>query len=150
MITIMGITISAAVIWLVIAIIFGIIEACTMGIATIWFAGGAVVSAIAAMLGASVLIQVILFFAVSLLLLYFTRPLVKSKLKVGSEKTNTEVLIGKEAIVTSEIPEMGSGQVKINGLVWTAISSDRHTCIPEGTTVIINRIEGVKLIVSPV
>ena len=91
MITIMGITISAAVIWLVIAIIFGIIEACTMGIATIWFAGGAVVSAIAAMLGASVLIQVILFFAVSLLLLYFTRPLVKSKLKVGSEKTNTEI-----------------------------------------------------------
>lgn len=148
--TIMGITLSAAIIWLLIAVVFGIIEAFTVGIATIWFAAGAVAAAVAAMLGAPVYIQVVLFFVVSIVLLYFTRPLVKKKLKVGSEKTNTDALIGKEATVTSDIPELGTGQVRINGLEWTAVSSEPHTCISAGSTVIINGIEGVKLIVSRV
>lgn len=147
--TIMGITLSTAVIWLIIAIIFGIIEAFTMGITTIWFAGGAIVASICAMLGLCLPIQITAFFAVSILLLYFTRPLLKKKLKVGSEKTNTEALIGKEAIVITEIPARLSGQVKVNGLVWTAVSNGLQDTIEEGKTVIINRIEGVKVIVSP-
>ena len=146
----MGITLSAAIVWLIIAVIFGVIEAFTVGIATIWFAAGALAAAIAAMAGAGLPVQIVLFFAVSIILLYFTRPLVKKKLKVGSEKTNTDALIGKEAVVTSDIPELGTGQVKINGLDWTAVGADPHTCITAGTTVIIEGIEGVKLIVSRV
>lgn len=146
--TIMGITLSAAVIWLIIAVIFGIIEAVTIGIATVWFAIGAVAAAICAMLGAPVIVQVIVFLVVSIVLLYFTRPLVKNKLKVGTEKTNVNVLIGKEAIVTAEIPEMGVGEVRVNGLSWTAVSSDPHMTISEGSHVVIEDIEGVKLIVS--
>lgn len=146
--TIFGITLSAAIIWLIIAAVCGAIEAMTLGLTTIWFAGGAVAASIAAMIGASVLIQAILFLAVSLLLLYFTRPLAKKKLKVGSEKTNIDALLGREAVVVAAIPPMGTGQVKVDGLVWTA-ACDGHTSIKEGAAVKINRIEGVKLIVSP-
>lgn len=148
--TIMGITLSAAVIWLVVAIVFAVIEAATMGIATVWFAIGAAAAAVCAMLGAPVIVQVIVFAVISLVLLYFTRPLVKNKLKVGSEKTNIDSLIGKQAVVTAEIPEMGTGEVRVNGLAWTAVSADPHQVITEGSVVKIDDIEGVKLIVSSV
>lgn len=149
MMTIMGITLSTTIIWLILAVIFGIIEALTLGLTTIWFAGGAILASICAMLGAPLPVQIAAFFVASILLLYFTKPLIKKQLKVGKEKTNTDALIGQEAIVITAIPPLESGQVKLNGLVWTAVSEDRHDSIKEGTTVIINRIEGVKVIVSP-
>lgn len=147
--TILGITLSAAIIWLIVAVVCGIIEALTLGLTTIWFTGGAVIASIAAMAGASVLVQVIAFLAVSALLLYFTRPLAKKKLKVGSEKTNVDALVGREAVIISAIPPMGTGQARVDGLVWTAASKESHQAIEAGTTVKIKGIEGVKLIVSP-
>lgn len=147
--TILGITLSAAVIWLLLAVICALIEAFTLGLTTIWFTGGAVIASISAMAGCPLLIQIIIFLAVSILLLYFTRPVAKKKLKIGREKTNVDALAGKEAVVTVAIPPMGTGQVKVDGLVWTAVSSEKHTAIPAGTTVKIESIEGVKLIVSP-
>ena len=71
--TIFGITLSAAVVWLIAAAVFAIIEAATLGLTTIWFAGGAVAAAISAMAGAPIWLQGLLFLVVSILLLYFTR-----------------------------------------------------------------------------
>jgi len=146
--TIMGITLSAAVIWIIAAAILAIIEALTMGLSTIWFAGGAVVAAIAAMAGCSFIVQFIIFLVVSVLLLYFTRPLVKDKLKVGTTKTNADALIGKTAVVTSDITATEPGQVKVSGMEWRAVAEDADMPVEAGTTVIIKGIEGVKLIVS--
>ena len=146
--TIMGITLSAAVIWLIVAAVLAIIEALTMGLSTIWFAGGAVAAAIAAMADCPFIVRFIIFLAVSILLLYFTRPLVKDKLKVGTTKTNADALVGKTALVTSDITAMAPGQAKINGMEWSAVSEDAELPIEAGTAVIIKGIEGVKLIVS--
>ncbi len=145
--TIMGITLSAAVLWLIAAAVLAIIEALTMGLSTIWFAGGAVAAAIAAMANCPFLVQFIIFLVVSILLLYFTRPLVKDKLKVGTTKTNADALVGKTAVVTSDITATEPGQVKVSGMEWSAVSENAEH-IGAGTAVIIKGIEGVKLIVS--
>lgn len=147
--TILGITLSAAVIWLIIAAVCGLIEAITMGLTTIWFTGGAIIASIVAMAGFSIVVQVIVFLLVSMLLIYFTRPLAKRKLNVGNEKTNVEALVGREAIVTETIEPFSSGQAKVDGLVWSAIATDSHSTIKSGATVKIDSIEGVKLVVSP-
>lgn len=147
--TIFGVTLSAAIIWLIIAAVCGLIEAATMGLTTIWFTGGAIIASVVAMARFSVLVQVIVFLVVSVLLIYFTRPLAKKKLKVGNEKTNVDALVGKEAIVTQTIEQFGAGQAKVDGLTWTAAAKEPHTTIESGTTVVIDRVEGVKLIVSP-
>ena len=147
--TIFGITLSAAVIWLIIAAVCGIIEAATMGLTTIWFTGGAIIASIVAMAKFSLPIQIIVFLIVSILLIYFTRPLAKKRLKIGNEKTNVDALVGREAMVTEPIEPFGSGQAKVDGLVWSAIAKDSHTTIQKGTTVIIDRVEGVKLVVTP-
>ena len=146
--TIMGITLSAAVLWLIAAAVLAIIEALTMGLSTIWFAGGAVAAAIAAMANCPFLVQFIIFLVVSILLLYFTRPLVKDKLKVGTTKTNADALVGKTAVVTSDITATEPGQVKVSGMEWRAVAEDADMPVEAGTAVIIKGIEGVKLIVS--
>lgn len=147
--TIFGITLSSAVVWLIVAAVCGIIEALTMGLTTIWFTGGAIMAAVASMAGLPLLVQIIVFLAVSIILIYFTRPLAKKKLKVGSEKTNVDALVGREALVTETIEPFCTGQARVDGLVWSAVSRENHSTIKSGTTVTINGIEGVKLIVSP-
>ncbi|MEG0829993.1 MAG: NfeD family protein [Anaerovoracaceae bacterium] len=148
--TILGFTLTAAVIWLIAAAILAIIEALTTGLTTIWFAGGAVVAAIGAMIGTPILAQVALFLVVSLVLLYFTRPIALKKMKLGSEKTNVDALIGKEALIITKVEPFSTGQGKINGLIWSVVSNDPHMTIEAGTPVEIIRIEGVKLIVIPI
>lgn len=147
--TIFGITVSIAVIWLIIAAVCGIIEALTMGLTTIWFTGGAIMASIAAMAGLSLIVQIVVFLVVSVILIYFTRPIAKKKLKIGNEKTNVDALVGREALVTETIEPFHTGQAKVDGLVWSAVSKENHSTIQSGTMVTINGIEGVKLIVSP-
>lgn len=147
--TIFGITLSAAILWLIAAAICAVIEAFTLGLTTVWFAGGAVCASVAAMLGASVVLQVTIFLLVSALLLLFTRPIVKKKLKVGKEKTNIDSLAGREALVVQIISPVSPGQVKTDGLIWSAVAENPHSLIEKGTIVKILRVEGVKLIVTP-
>lgn len=147
--TILGITLSAAILWLILAIILCIIEALTMGLTTIWFAGGAAAAAVSAAAGLSLLPQVIIFLAVSCLLLAFTRPLARKKLNASTQKTNADALIGREGLVTESIVPPAPGQVKIDGLVWTAASADGETAIEKGNAVTILDIRGVKLLVAP-
>lgn len=135
--------------WLIALIVLLAVEIATMGLTTIWFAGGALVALIAALLGANIVVQVILFVAVSLILLIFTRPVAVKYLNNNAVKTNAEGLIGRTAKVIYTIDNVNStGYASVDGQEWTARSEDNGVVIPEGTLVTIVRIEGVKLIVK--
>ena len=136
------------IVWLVLLILFGVGEAVTVGLTSIWFAAGSFVSLIAALFGAEVWLQVVLFLAVSLLTLIAARPLVRKYLTPQHQPTNADRVIGTEAVVTQEINNLqGKGSVAVAGLTWTARSSD-DSVIPSGAIVIVERIEGVKLFVK--
>ena len=137
------------VIWLVILIALLVIEVITLGLSTIWFAGGALASFIAALAGANVAVQVVLFLAVSIILLLFTRPVVMKYLNRNKTATNADSLIGEQAVVTQTINNlMSRGEVFINGMAWTARSGREDEVIEKDTVVRILRIDGVKLIVE--
>lgn len=137
--------------WLIILVIMVIAEFATMGLATIWFAGGALVSFIAALVGAPLPAQVVLFFVVSFVLLIFTRPLAKKQFNVKREKTNAESLIGEKAVVLEPINNIAaSGQVQIRGQEWTARAKDNHKQYAKDEIVKVVAIEGVKLIVEEI
>lgn len=135
-------------IWLGILAGLLIIEAATTGLTTIWFAGGALLAALASFFGAGLILQMILFLVVSLVLLIFTRPVAVRFMNKGVEKTNVNSLIGRKAVVTREVNNLAqTGQVKLNDVEWTArADSDQHI-IPVGAIVKIEKVNGVKLIV---
>lgn len=137
--------------WLLLAAIFIVIEIISLGLTTIWFAGGAFVAAIAAIAGAGVPIQVILFGVVSVVLLIATRPIALKHLNNKTEKTNAEGLIGQNAMVLQTIDNLReTGQAKVNGMEWTARAKNNSDIIPADSMVKIVEIQGVKLIVEPV
>lgn len=138
-----------AVYWLILLAILIVIEIATLGLTTIWFAGGSLVAFIAAMLGANDFIQIVLFFTVSFASLYFTRPVAVKYLNANRTKTNYEELIGKEAKVITKIDNFNqSGSVMVNGLEWTARTDEDGKIIMPDTKVIIVKVSGVKLIVT--
>ncbi|MGN0152974.1 MAG: NfeD family protein [Lachnospiraceae bacterium] len=138
-----------AICWLLLAAIFIVIEIITLGLTTIWFAGGAFVAAIAGACGANLIVQVVLFLVVSIVLLVLTRPLAVKHLDSKTEKTNAEALVGQSAVVLQEIDNLKeTGQAKINGMEWTARAKEDSMIIPAGTAVRIVEIQGVKLIVE--
>lgn len=142
---------GAAITWLIILVILVIVELATMGLTTIWFAGGSLVAFIAALLHAGLPVQIILFFAVSFVLLFFTRPIALKYFNVDRIKTNAESLVGETGIVLEEIDNIqSSGQVQVRGQEWTARSVEDNVKIPNGKLVKIQRIEGVKLIVEEI
>ena len=148
MITIAGISISMLWIWLAVAIIFIIIEAITVGLTTIWFAAGALVGLIPALLKVPVMAQIIIFLIVSLVLLGTTRKVFVNKLKTGSQKTNVDALVGEEAVVLEDFTPFNTGLVKVKGQNWTAVAVDKEATIKAGASVKVEAIEGVKLIVK--
>ena len=148
MLTIGGFTISMVWIWLAAAIIFIIIEAVTVGLTTIWFAAGALVALILALIKVGVGVQVAVFLILSLVLLATTRKIFVNKLKTGSEKTNVDALVGEEAVVLEDITPFNTGLVKVKGQNWTGIAAAKDASILKGSTVKIKAIEGVKLIVE--
>ena len=134
--------------WLALVVLFLIVEAITAGLTTIWFAGGAFVSAIASYLGAGIVLQILLFLIVSLLLVIFTRPLALKIMNKGITNTNVNSLIGRKAVVTRRVSNLeGTGQVKINDVDWSARTAEDDLVIPEKTVVVIDEVKGVKLIV---
>lgn len=140
---------SEVISWLLLAAIFIIIEIISLGLTTIWFAGGAFVAAISALCGANLVIQIIIFVLVSVLLVLFTRPWAVKHLDSKTEKTNAEALIGLNAVVLEEINNLNdTGRAKINGMEWTARAKDDSIIIPAGYIAHIVDIQGVKLIVE--
>ena len=135
--------------WLIVLAVFLVIEAITVGLTTIWFAGGALVAAIASGAGAGILVQWILFLVISLVLLIFTRPLAVRYMNKGVPKTNVNSLIGEKAVVIQKINNLEqTGQVRINDIEWMARTSSDEVTIPEQTVVTIEAVQGVKLIVK--
>lgn len=140
---------NLAVLWLVIMIACLIIEIATLGLTTIWFAGGALAATVTALIGLPLYVQAIVFILVSVVLIYFTRPIAVKHFNKDRIKTNAESLVGLQAIVISEIDNLqGTGQVTINGLEWSARSVSDLEKFPVGTVVHIVAIQGVKLIVE--
>lgn len=136
-------------VWLVVFVILIIVEIITMGLTTIWFAGGALVATMAAAFQAPLWLQVVLFLVVSAVLLFGTRPVAVKYFNKDRVRTNVEGLIGQQAIVISEINNVqGIGQVTVNGQEWSARSTEDHVALPVGAVVIVQRISGVKLIVE--
>lgn len=135
--------------WLILLACFLVVEAITVGLTTIWFAGGALVAAIASGLGAGILIQWVLFLIVSLALLIFTRPMAVRYMNKGVPKTNVNSLIGERAVVIQKINNLEqTGQVRINDIEWMARTSSDEVTIPEHAIVTIEGVQGVKLIVK--
>lgn len=137
-------------VWLIIFVICVILEAMTAGLATIWFAGGALVALLLALLGVDLIWQVLAFVVISLLLLVFTRPLACKYINRRTAKTNVvDSIIGRSAVVTEEINNiLATGKVTVDGMPWTARSEDGETVIPIGTEVTVVSLTGVKCIVK--
>lgn len=137
------------IMWLVLLVVFLGIEIATLGLTTIWFAGGCIPAVIAAVLNAPFVIQILLFTIASLLLLFFTRPIAVKYFNKDRIKTNAESLVGRTAIVISEIDNLeGIGQVTVSGQEWSARSTEDGKKIPAGAVVTVCAIHGVKLIVE--
>lgn len=139
-----------AIYWLILFIVLLVIEIITLGLTTIWFAGGALTAFVLSMLEVSSELQWAVFCAVSLILLFATRPwAVRYFNNQKKEKTNVDSLIGKTAVVTSEIRNLeGKGEIFVNGLTWTARSEEDSLTIKEDTHVTVTAVQGVKLIVK--
>jgi membrane protein implicated in regulation of membrane protease activity len=135
--------------WFILGVIFSLIEIFTMGLTTIWFAIGALVMIFISFTGINIWYQVLLFAIFSSALLFFTRPLVVKKLKIGKEKTNVDSIIGKKAVVTKAILPPEKGEVKIEGVIWTA-KTESGKPLSEGTECTINSVSGVTVIVTSV
>ena len=134
--------------WLIVMVLFLVVEAVTVGLVCIWFAAGALLALLAAMCGAQLWLQIVLFLVASAATLYFTRPLVKRYVNSRVEPTNADMVIGKECRVTETVDNIaGTGAVYVDGKTWTA-RSENDEVIPEGTLVTAKSIDGVKLIVA--
>lgn len=145
-----GLEFSEPLMWILIAVIFAVVEALTMGLTTIWFTVGGVSACVVALVGGPILLQVAVFLIVSIILLYFTRPLAEKRLKIGHEKNNLDQMIGKTCIVIDKVEPYHTGQVKLNGMVWSAVSKNQEETFEKDELVTIIGIEGVKLIVERV
>ena len=140
----------AAYIWLGLMVAFLIAEAaCPFHLVSIWFAVGALVAVIVSLLGGAVWLQITLFLLVSCALLAALWPLVRKFLNPKLEKTNVDSVIGSTGLVTAAIDNVTAvGQVKLGAMYWTARSTSGAP-IAEGTLIRVDKIEGVKVYVSP-
>ncbi len=137
------------VFWVAALVVFLIVEAVTAGLVSIWFVFGSLVALICAALGAAVWLQIFWFVIVSVVTLVLTRPLVKRYVDSRSVATNADRCIGRTAVVTERIDNLAAaGAVKLDGVVWTARSTDDAVAIETGERVTVRAIEGVKLIVE--
>ncbi len=136
-------------IWIGLIVVFGIAEAATAGLVSIWFVLGSVAGLVAAVCGGNIWVQVAAFFVVSIAALIATRPLVKRWSQRTVRPTNLDQVIGQTARVTEAIDNtVPSGAVYVQGKTWTA-RSESGDPIPADTLVTVARMEGVRLFVRP-
>lgn len=140
----------AAIGWLALMIVFLIVEGvCPFHLVSVWFAAGSLIALLVSLLGGALWLQVTLFLLVSMALLIALWPLVSKWITPRIEKTNVDAVIGSTGLVTVAIDNvLAEGQVKLGAMYWTARSTSGEK-IPEGTLIRADRIEGVKVFVSP-
>ncbi len=140
----------AAIVWLVLLVVFLMVEGVTVTLVSSWFAAGALVALIASLLYAPIWLQVTLFLLVSCIALSMLRPLLRKFITPKVVKTNVDAIVGTQGLVTASIDNVtASGQVKLGAMEWSARSTSGEK-IEAGTLVKVDRIEGVKAFVSPV
>ena len=140
---------SMSLFWLIAMVLFGVLEAVTVGLTSIWFALCALGALAAAAASAPVIVQIVVFLGVSFLTLLLVRPLAQRYVNDRKVATNADRVIGQEAVVTEDIDNVqAKGRVSVSGADWTARSEDDQP-IPVGSRVRVLRIEGVKVIVAP-
>lgn len=139
-----------AVLWLVLLVVFLIVEASTVTLVSLWFAAGSLFALVASLLGARLWLQLTLFLAVSTLALIALRPLFRKFIRPKLTATNVDSVIGSMGLVTTSVENVSAaGQVKLGAMEWSARSTTGEP-IPIGTLVKVDRIEGVKVFVTPV
>ena len=138
------------ILWLGLLIAFLVVEASTVTLISLWFAGGALAALIAALLHAPLWLQIVVFFVVSAALLACLRPIVRKHFTPKLTKTNLDAVIGSEGYVIADIDNLSAtGTVKLGAMEWTARSVD-GSILKAGTRVKVEKIEGVKVFVTPV
>lgn len=138
-----------AIFWLILFAIFLVVELFTMGLTTIWFAGGALITALIAWIGGPVWLQIVIFIVCSVLLLIFTRPIAVKYFNKSRTRTNADRAIGEHAVVTEKIDNLnGTGRASINGVDWRSRSQKDEIQFEIGQTVTVEKIEGVTAIVK--
>lgn len=136
-------------VWLGLLVIFLLIEMATVGLVTIWMAGGALAALILELAGLSFWWQIWAFLIVSFVLLIFTRPFAVKYINSHHEKTNYEKIIGKVVRITERVDNLKeTGTAVINGLEWTARAERDEEIIEQGDQAEVVRISGVKVIVK--
>ena len=137
-------------VWLILAGIFVIGEVLTSGFLIFWFSLGSLIAMIVSFFTDNIIIQTTVFLISSVILILSTKPLVKKFANIDTVKTNAQSIIGKKGLVTKDISSIkATGQVKIEGELWSAIGKD-DIDIPKGTEVEVNEIKGVKVVVTPI
>lgn len=135
--------------WLGLLVLFLVAEGASVALVSVWFASGSLVALIAALLGGPLWLQILLFVAVSVGLLAMLRPFVRKYLRPRISRTNVDAVVGTQGFVTEAIDNVAaSGQVKLGAMPWTARSTSGEP-IPTGTRIRVDRVEGVKVYVSP-
>lgn len=135
-------------IWLGLTVLFAVAEAATAALVSLWFIGGSLAALVAALCGAPLWLQIILFFAVSGLLLLLLRPLVRRTVDTRKTVTNAESNVGKVVLVTERIDNLReTGAVKISGVEWSARSAD-GSVIEAGTAVRVTKLKSAKVLVE--
>lgn len=138
-----------AMVWLAVMIILIVLEIITVGLTTIWFAGGALVAMFVSALGGGTILQIAVFLVVSFVLVIFTRPWAMKYIKTNHVKTNYEGIIGKVVRITQDVDNLnGTGCAVVNGQEWTVRATEDEKKIAAGTLVKVVNISGVKLIVE--
>ena len=137
------------ILWIGVLVAAIVIETMTMGLTSIWFSGGALAAMIVELLKGSISIQVIVFLIISLILLFYTRPIAVKHFNQKREKTNLDTVIGRTAVVSIPIHNLKeTGQVMLEGKEWTARSTDSSKQIEKDALVKVVAIRGVKLMVE--
>ena len=135
--------------WLIAAVVLLVAEAVSVGLTCIWFSLGAVDALVVSFFTGNIWVQIGCFLAVSFLTLVGVRPAARRFMASSRQATNADRVIGAEGVVVEEVDNLNArGQVKVNGSLWTARGED-DTVIPPSARVRVERIEGVKLIVTP-
>lgn len=135
--------------WLIAFIVLLVIEFCTLGLTTIWFAAGALLAFVAGLLGQGTVVQFAVFLVSSLILLVLTRPWAMKHFNTERKKTNLELIKGEHGLVIEEIDGLtGVGRVRVKGQEWAAKPAGKNRVIPEGREIVVVEIQGVKVVVE--
>lgn len=137
------------ILWIALIVIFALVEIITVGLTSIWFAGGALAALLCCALGLGIVWQIIVFVLVSVVLLIFTRPWALKYLKPRLVKTNYESAIEKNVCVTERIDNIkGTGAAVLNGQEWTARAYEEGKTFEAGEIVTVKEIRGVTMYVT--